>query len=106
MGNGTATAAHLVEITPEGHVKPKKIDAEGTDIIRIFNGTNDTIKIHVGKSEAFKKVREDIPKGKEGELIAENVSETIECSYAVFCMDKKDFAHGSAMPIIIVKPKT
>lgn len=109
MGNGTATAVEMVELVKDGQggwkVDPKKIEIKKIRSFAIHNTTTDEIKIHMGKSEAFKKVREDIPPDGVMEFEAKDVAADTECSYAIFCMDAKDFAHCDSMPIIIVKPK-
>lgn len=106
MAKITATT-HLVKTEPDTQGRraaPGECHVRAGDSVRFQNGTKDTIKINFSHDQLFATARTDVATGKEVKLEVQDVRPG-GYPYSIFCTDIGDFAHGSAMPIIIVEPK-
>jgi len=105
-----ASKNHKIIVEPDGsggrRVTPGLTLVKPTDTVAFYNHTEGEIHIQFSMFSVFHEMQLDVAADAKSQLTVHNPHDVVMCSFAVFCDDINNFAHGSAMPIIIVDPKS
>lgn len=102
---------HTVIVEPDGGggfiAGPSPLVIKKSDKVKFYNKTPGEIKIQFSQHSAFIPPWLHVDPGEQETVTATEPEDLVTCPYAVWCTAPPPgrFAHGSAMPIIIIDPK-